>query len=128
MPTFVPSIFSSTISDGSATKRSDSASPRCLSSSVPLEPKRCGVLGYLTNSSCDPPTARPRLLDQATEEGRVGVLHGQFEVMADPPTPGHHRLPGDRVLAGPLELLPVQSRSPLLPRWKVVEVDAAPEE
>ena len=42
-------------------KRSDSASPRCLSSSVPLEPKRCGVLGYLTNSSCGPAHDRPPL-------------------------------------------------------------------
>src|SRR3954451_25035294 len=102
MPTFVPSSFSSTMSDSSARKRRDSASPRCLSSSVPLEPKRWGVLGYLTNSSCDRPTARPLPLDQATEERRVGVLHRQFEVVADPPSPCHHPLPSDRVHAGPL--------------------------
>jgi hypothetical protein len=50
MPTLVPSSFSSAISDPSARKRADSPSSRCLSSSVPLEPKRWGVLGYLTNS------------------------------------------------------------------------------
>ena len=63
MPTFVPSSFSSTISDPSARKRSDSASPRCLSSSVPLEPKRWGVLGYLTNSSRELPMAHLRPLE-----------------------------------------------------------------
>lgn len=36
MPTFVPSIFSSTISDSSAMNAFDSSSPRCLSSTVPL--------------------------------------------------------------------------------------------
>ena len=51
MPTFVPSSFSSTMSDASAMKSEDSPWPRCLSSSVPLEPKRWGVRGYLTNVS-----------------------------------------------------------------------------
>ncbi len=45
--TLVPSIFSSTMSDGSAMKACDARRPKCLSSSVPREPKRCGVRGYL---------------------------------------------------------------------------------
>src|SRR5271157_5795638 len=63
MPTFVPSSFSSTISDSSARKRRDSASPRCLSSSVPLDPKRWGVLGYFTNSPYELPMTNPRTLE-----------------------------------------------------------------
>src|SRR5713101_4107683 len=51
MPTFVPSSFSSTMSDGSASKSSDSSCARCLSSSVPFEPKRWGVRGNLMKSS-----------------------------------------------------------------------------
>src|SRR6185369_3164510 len=52
---FVPSIFSSTIKDGSAINASDSFRPRCLSSSVPFEPNKCGVRGYLMKSSRDAP-------------------------------------------------------------------------
>ena len=37
------------MSDGSAMNASDSFRPRCRSSSVPFEPKRCGVRGYLMN-------------------------------------------------------------------------------
>ena len=37
--------------------RLDSASPRCLSSSVPLEPNRWGVRGYLMKSPCEAPIA-----------------------------------------------------------------------
>src|SRR5580693_5731103 len=51
MPAFVPSTFSFTIKDGSATNASDSFRPTCLSSSVPFEPNKCGVRGYLTKSS-----------------------------------------------------------------------------
>lgn len=43
------------LSDGSATKRADSSADKCLSSSVPREPKRCGVRGYLTKSSRERP-------------------------------------------------------------------------
>ena len=62
MPTFVPSIFSSTINDSSAMNRMDSASLRCLSSSVPLEPNRWGVRGYLMKSPCEVPIRTPFLL------------------------------------------------------------------
>src|SRR5687768_3714497 len=55
MPTFVPSIFSSTINDGSAMNASDAFRSKCLSSSVPLEPNRCGVRGYLTKLSREAP-------------------------------------------------------------------------
>src|SRR6185369_3649591 len=55
MPTFVPSIFSSTISESFVMNLLDSDSLRCLSSSVPFEPNRCGVLGYLTKSSREAP-------------------------------------------------------------------------
>src|ERR1700686_1940920 len=55
MPTFVPSSFSSTMSEASAMKARDSFWPRCLSSSVPREPNRCGVRGYLVKSSRDAP-------------------------------------------------------------------------
>src|SRR5882724_1001471 len=51
MPTFVPSIFSSTINDGAAINASESFWPRWLSSSVPFEPNKCGVRGYLMKSS-----------------------------------------------------------------------------
>src|SRR4051794_39204494 len=81
MPTFVPSSFSSTISDSSASKRRDSASPRCLSSSVPLEPKRWGVLGYLTNSSCDRPTVHLRSLERTHLRRRPE--HGPYRQKPD---------------------------------------------
>src|SRR5208337_3737430 len=63
MPTFVPSSFSSTIRDTSARKRLDSGSPKCLSSSVPLDPKRWGVLGYFTNSPYELPMSNSRTLE-----------------------------------------------------------------
>src|SRR5437867_6718116 len=62
MPTFVPSSFSSTMSDRSAINASDSFRPRCLSSSVPFEPKRCGVRGYLMKSSRVAPILRELLI------------------------------------------------------------------
>src|SRR3954471_6236919 len=65
MPTFVPSIFSSTISDGSAMNRSDSASPKCLSSPVPFEPNRWGVLGYLVKLSRELPMTALRPFEHA---------------------------------------------------------------
>src|SRR6266567_632256 len=55
MPTFVPSSFSSTMSEESAMKSRDSCWPRCLSSSVPREPNKCGVRGYFMKSSRDAP-------------------------------------------------------------------------
>ena len=55
MPTFVPSIFSSTISEGLLMNLSESPSFICLSSAVPREPNKCGVLGYLMKSPCDSP-------------------------------------------------------------------------
>src|SRR5438477_5243316 len=46
------------MSDESAMNDSDSFRPRCLSSSVPFEPKRCGVRGYLMKSSRVAPITR----------------------------------------------------------------------
>src|SRR5438874_1234657 len=75
MPTLVPSSFSSTINDSSATNSHDSRSPRRLSSAVPVEPNRCGVLGYLTKSSREAPMERNPskiVIREETRDRRTG--------------------------------------------------------
>src|SRR5713101_1366116 len=85
MPTLVPSSFSSTMSEASAMKSRDSCWPRCLSSSVPREPNRCGVRGYFMKSSRDAPIRETvpdtfdihqRVVRGQASQGISYLLHG----------------------------------------------------
>src|ERR1035437_6450230 len=84
MPTFVPSSFFSTMREGSAIKPLDSPGPRCLSSSVPFEPKGCGVRGYLTKSS----RVAPIILSSVYNIQRKGASFASLVLQRHSPTNG----------------------------------------
>src|ERR1039458_6442813 len=70
--------------EGSAIKSLDSPGPRCLSSSVPFEPKRCGVRGYLTKSS----RVAPIILSPVYIIQRKGASFASLSLQRHSPTNG----------------------------------------